>query len=68
MSIRVLVADDIDAYRDALVAVLELEDDLEVVAQLSSGDQIVSAAVARNPDVALLDIDLPGVDGLTVAT
>ena len=67
MTTRVLVAEDVDAYRDTLVAVLELEDDLEVVAELAVGDRIVPAALEHHPDVALLDIDLPGTDGLTVA-
>jgi len=64
---RILVADDVDAYRDTLVAVLELEDDFDVVAELASGDRVVAEALALNPDVALLDIDMPGVDGLTAA-
>ena len=67
MSIRILVADDADAYRDTVVAVLELEDDLEVVAEVASGDRIVPTAMELEPDVALLDIDLPGLDGLTAA-
>jgi DNA-binding NarL/FixJ family response regulator len=67
MSTRVLVAEDMDAYRETLVATLELEDDIEVVAQLATGDRVVSAVAEHRPDVALLDIDLPGVDGLTVA-
>jgi two-component system response regulator DesR len=64
---RVLVAEDVDAYRDTLVAILELEDDLEVVADLASGERIVFVALDLRPDVALLDIDLPGMDGLTAA-
>jgi two-component system response regulator DesR len=67
VSIRVLVAEDMHAYRDALVAILELEDDLEVVAEVASGDHVVSAALMYNPDVALLDIGLPGTDGLDAA-
>jgi len=67
MSIRVLVAEDVDAYRDTLVAVLDLEEDLEVVVELASGDPIVSAALEHRADVAVLDIDLPGTDGLTAA-
>lgn len=64
---RILVADDVDAYRDTLVAVLELEDDFDVVAELASGDRVVACALEHNPDVALLDIDMPGLDGLTAA-
>jgi len=68
--VRVLIAEDMRILRDTLVALLELEDDLEVVAQLASGDDIVpvgSAALQHHPDVAVLDIDLPGTDGLTAA-
>ncbi|WP_226899580.1 response regulator [Nonomuraea phyllanthi] len=64
---RVLIAEDADVVRDTLVALLELEDDLEVVAELASGDRIVPAALQHCPDVAVLDIDLPHVDGLTAA-
>jgi two-component system response regulator DesR len=67
MRIRVLVAEDVTVLRDTLVALLELEDDLEVVASVARGDRIVPAALAHRPDVALLDIDLPGTDGLTAA-
>jgi DNA-binding NarL/FixJ family response regulator len=67
MSTRILVADDAGAYRDTVVAILELEDDLEVVAEIASGDRIVASALEHRPDVALLDIDLPGIDGLTAA-
>jgi two-component system, NarL family, response regulator DesR len=65
--IRVLIAEDMHLIRGALVALLALEDDLEVVAELERGDQIVDTAVATRPDVAVLDIDLPGLDGLTAA-
>jgi DNA-binding NarL/FixJ family response regulator len=67
VSIRVLVAEDMNAYRDALVAILKLEDDLEVVVEVESGDHVVSAALMYKPDVALLDIGLPGTDGLDAA-
>ncbi|GAA5040201.1 two-component system response regulator DesR [Thermocatellispora tengchongensis] len=65
--IRVLIAEDMRILRDTLVALLELEDDLEVVAELGSGQDIVPAALEHRPDVALIDIDLPGTDGLTAA-
>ena len=65
--IRVLVAEDMRILRDTLVAVLRLETDIEVVAQVPDGQAIVPAAVEHRPDLALLDIDLPGVDGLTAA-
>jgi DNA-binding NarL/FixJ family response regulator len=67
MRTRVLVAEDVEIVRDTLVALLVLEDDLEVVAELASGDRIVPAALEHHPDVALLDVDLPGLDGLTAA-
>ncbi|MET8002252.1 response regulator transcription factor [Nonomuraea glycinis] len=65
--IRVLIAEDMRILRDTLVALLELEDDLKVVAELSSGADVVPAALEHRPDVAVLDIDLPGADGLTAA-
>jgi two-component system, NarL family, response regulator DesR len=65
--IRILIAEDVRILRDTLVAVLRLEDDFEVVAATASGDQIVPTALQHRPDVAILDIDLPGVDGLTAA-
>lgn len=65
--IRVLVAADVAVVRETLTALLRLEPDLQVVAAVSSGDQIVPAAVEHRPDVALLDIGMPRVDGLTAA-
>lgn len=65
--IRVLVAEDMHVIRAALVALLSLEDDMEVVAELERGDTIVENALRTRPDVAVLDIDLPGLDGLTAA-
>lgn len=53
--------------RGALAALLALEPDLEVVAQVGSGDEVVAAARRSNPDVALLDIEMPGMDGFTAA-
>ena len=65
--IRVLVVEDMHMIRAALVALLSLEDDIEVVAELERGDTIVETALRTRPNVAVLDIDLPGLDGLTVA-
>ena len=53
--------------RGALVALLSLERDLEVVAEVASGDEILPAALRVRPDVAVIDIDLPGKDGLSAA-
>jgi two-component system, NarL family, response regulator DesR len=66
--IRVLLAEDHVMVREALANLLSLEADIEVVAQVGRGDQVVSAALAARPDVALLDIEMPGQDGLTAAT
>lgn len=66
--IRILLAEDHVMVREALANLLSLEADMEVVAQVSRGDQVASAALAANPDVALLDIEMPGQDGLTAAT
>ena len=65
--IRVLLAEDMRILRDTLAAVLGLETDIEVVAQVADGKSIVPAALAQRPDVAVIDIDLPGTDGLTAA-
>ena len=65
--IRVLIAEDMHLIRGALVALMSLEDDMEVVAELDRGDQILDTALTTRPDVAVLDIDLPGLDGLTAA-
>lgn len=65
--IRVLIAEDMHLIRGALTALLRLEPDLEVVAELDRGDMIVGTALATRPDVAVLDIGLPGLDGLAAA-
>jgi two-component system, NarL family, response regulator DesR len=65
--IRVLVAEDMRILRDTLVSVLNLEDDIKVVAQVAAGTDIVPAALAEHPDLAVLDIDLPGLDGIAAA-
>ncbi|HTF06668.1 MAG TPA: response regulator transcription factor [Asanoa sp.] len=65
--IRVMIAEDVRLLRESLAAVLELEDDLTVVATVERGDEILDAATRARPDVALLDIDLPGLDGISGA-
>jgi two-component system response regulator DesR len=65
--IRVLLAEDMHLVRGALVALLSLESDLEVVAEADRGDAVLPAARRSRPDVAVLDINLPGMDGLTAA-
>ena len=63
--IRVLLADDQALIRGALAALLELEPNLQVVASVGTGDAAVAAAVELTPDVALLDVQMPGLDGLS---
>jgi two-component system, NarL family, response regulator DesR len=65
--IRVLVAEDMHLIRGALIALIGLEADMEVVAELERGDEIEATALLLRPDVAVLDIDLPGLDGLAAA-
>ncbi len=65
--IRVLLAEDQGMMRGALALLLGLEPDIEVVAQVSAGDEIVDAALMSRPDVALLDTELPGLSGLDAA-
>lgn len=65
--IRVLIAEDVVLLRKALVALLQLEPDIEVVAEASSGRDIVRRALESDPDVAVLDIGLPEKDGFTAA-
>ncbi|HVB09866.1 MAG TPA: response regulator transcription factor [Bacillota bacterium] len=65
--IRVLLAENEATVRDALAALLGLQPDLEVVAAVGRGDAVAGAARDTQPDVALLDIEMPGGDGLTAA-
>ncbi|MEC3977192.1 response regulator transcription factor [Amycolatopsis sp. H20-H5] len=65
--IRVLLADDQAMVRGALATVLDLESDIEVVAQVGSGDEVLAAAKESEPDIALLDVQMPGKDGLEAA-
>jgi len=65
--IRVLLVEDQTMMRDALAALLDLEPDIEVVGAIGRGDEAVAAAERLRPEVALVDIELPGLDGLAVA-
>jgi two-component system response regulator DesR len=65
--IRVLVAEDQAMVRGALKALLALEEDISVVAEVARGDEVVAAAARSEPDVALLDIEMPGLDGIAAA-
>lgn len=67
MTIRLLLADDQNLVRSALAALLSLEADFEVVAEVGRGDEVVPAVKEHRPDVALLDIEMPGLDGLAAA-
>jgi two-component system response regulator DesR len=67
MTIALLLADDQTLVRNALAALLNLENDFEVVAEVGRGDEVVDGVLAHRPDVALLDIEMPGLDGLAVA-
>jgi DNA-binding NarL/FixJ family response regulator len=62
--IRVLVADDEALVRDGLRAIAELEGDIEIVGDAATGDQAVQLASTLHPDVILMDIRMPGMDGL----
>ncbi len=65
--IRVLLAEDQAMVRGALAALLGLEGDIEVVGEVGQGDEVLSAALKTQPDVALLDIEMPGGSGLSAA-
>ncbi len=65
--IRLLLADDQELIRTALAALLGLQPDFEVVAAVGRGDEVVAAAKEHGAEIALLDIDMPGIDGLAAA-
>jgi two-component system response regulator DesR len=65
--IRVLIAEDQAMVRGALASLLSLEDDIEVVAEVERGDEVLAAAQRALPHVALLDIEMPGQDGIAAA-
>ncbi|MGW5358724.1 response regulator [Actinopolymorpha pittospori] len=64
-AIRILLADDQHLVRGALAALLSLEPDIEVVGEVGRGDEVVAKARETRPDVALLDVEMPGADGIT---
>ncbi|WP_206278533.1 response regulator transcription factor [Streptomyces fungicidicus] len=65
--IRVLLAEDVQMVREALAALLELEDDIRVVAEVGSGEDVLDAARGTRPDLVIVDVNMPGLDGLTAA-
>jgi two-component system response regulator DesR len=67
LTLRILLAEDVAMVRGALVALIELEPDLKVVAAIENGEDIVPTALECQPDIAIIDIDLPGLDGLSAA-
>ena len=67
MSVRVLLAEDQAMVRGAIAALLALEGDIEIVAEASRGDEVLALALESGPDVALLDVEMPGGDGLDAA-
>lgn len=67
MTIKIMIAEDQAMVRQALVALLGLEPDIEVVAQAATGDEALAMAVKHQPDVAVLDIEMPGPSGIDVA-
>src|SRR5438105_4009791 len=67
LTLKILLAEDVAMVRGALVALIELEPDLKVVAAIENGADIVPTALSCLPDIAIIDIDLPGLDGLTAA-
>jgi two-component system response regulator DesR len=67
LTLRILLAEDVAMVRGAFVALIELEPDLKVVAAIENGADILPTALIHQPDVAIIDIDLPGLDGLSAA-
>src|SRR6185312_14385455 len=65
--LKIMIAEDVHMVRGALTALLDMEGDMSVVAQVGRGDEIVPAALRTRPDIAILDVDLPVLDGLSAA-
>ena len=65
--IRILIAEDQAMVRGALRALLAMEDDIQVVGEVARADEVVAAALASRPDIALMDIEMPGGDGISAA-
>ena len=65
--IRIFLAEDQEMVRGALAALLNMEEDIQVVAEAGRGDEVLAAVSKTRPDVALLDIEMPGGDGLSAA-
>jgi two-component system response regulator DesR len=63
--IRILLAEDQAMVRGAIAALLSLESDMEIVAEVARGDEVLAAARDSSPAIALIDIEMPGLDGLT---
>jgi two-component system response regulator DesR len=66
--IRVLLAEDQLMFRTAVRRLLQLEDDIQVIAEVGRGDEVVPAALVSRPDVAVVDIEMPGEDGISAAS
>ena len=66
--IRIIIAEDENLIREALVSLLGFEDDIKVVGQAASGDEALAVALQHRPDVAVLDLQMPGRSGIEVAT
>lgn len=67
MTIRLLIADDQAMVRGALAALLDLVNDLEVVGQVGRGDEVVDACREHRPEVVLMDVEMPGMDGIAAS-
>jgi two-component system response regulator DesR len=65
--IRILIAEDMHLMRKGLVALLADESDIDVIAEVERGDRVLPVALSRTPDVAIIDSDMPGLDGFSAA-